>query len=251
MLANVSCACILPLSPCWLSLMLFVLREGEGTGVQLGDFACGRYAVSLMFLLCQTACNRLHAPTASRGHITTEGYYARSCCQLTDTFEKSSCLNRLKRMAHDGQYDIWSMHCPSCQSTFLSRTLCMSRQFLMCCYRYEECSQIWTQTTDYFQVVGIILGQLTVGFLGDWLGRRWGLIQVIRPLAQTKHLFSTLISISTHTCYVLLTASFQVSVVRQSEHKKWKLRAELMCRGCMLPGVDDSCEVARMNLTGQ
>ena len=43
---------------------------------------------------------------------------------------------------------------------------------------FDECSQIWTQTTDYFQVVGIILGQLTVGFLGDWLGRRWGMIQV-------------------------------------------------------------------------
>ena len=37
---------------------------------------------------------------------------------------------------------------------------------------------MWTETTDYFQVVGIILGQLTVGFLGDWLGRRWGMIQV-------------------------------------------------------------------------
>ncbi|KAL3138696.1 hypothetical protein ABBQ32_006450 [Trebouxia sp. C0010 RCD-2024] len=46
-----------------------------------------------------------------------------------------------------------------------------------CWQRFEECSQIWTQTTDYFQVVGIILGQLTVGFLGDWLGRRWGMIQ--------------------------------------------------------------------------
>jgi len=44
--------------------------------------------------------------------------------------------------------------------------------------RYSECSEVWTQTTDYFQVVGIILGQLTVGFLGDWLGRRWGMIQV-------------------------------------------------------------------------
>jgi len=38
---------------------------------------------------------------------------------------------------------------------------------------------VWTQTTDYFQVVGIILGQLLVGFLGDWLGRRWGMIQVV------------------------------------------------------------------------
>jgi len=44
--------------------------------------------------------------------------------------------------------------------------------------RFKECSEVWTQTTDYFQVVGIILGQLLVGFLGDWLGRRWGMIQV-------------------------------------------------------------------------
>ena len=58
--------------------------------------------------------------------------------------------------------------------------------------RFEECSQIWTQTTDYFQVVGIILGQLTVGFLGDWLGRRWGMIQVsASTLLVCKHCTST------------------------------------------------------------
>lgn len=49
--------------------------------------------------------------------------------------------------------------------------------FNSCC-RFTECSKVWTETTDYFQVVGIILGQLLVGFLGDWLGRRWGMIQV-------------------------------------------------------------------------
>ena len=49
--------------------------------------------------------------------------------------------------------------------------------YLAC--RFTECSEVWTETTDYFQVVGIILGQLLVGFLGDWLGRRWGMIQVI------------------------------------------------------------------------
>ncbi|KAL0038700.1 hypothetical protein WJX79_003808 [Trebouxia sp. C0005] len=46
-----------------------------------------------------------------------------------------------------------------------------------CWKTFTECSEVWTQTTDYFQVVGIILGQLLVGFLGDWLGRRWGMIQ--------------------------------------------------------------------------
>ena len=52
---------------------------------------------------------------------------------------------------------------------------------------FDECSQIWTQTTDYFQVVGIILGQLTVGFLGDWLGRRWGMVQVCRLAWRVLH----------------------------------------------------------------
>ena len=56
---------------------------------------------------------------------------------------------------------------------------------------FDECSQIWTQTTDYFQVVGIILGQLTVGFLGDWLGRRWGMVQVCRLAWRVLH-FSAL-----------------------------------------------------------
>jgi len=55
------------------------------------------------------------------------------------------------------------------------------------CCRYIECSLIWTQTTDYFQVVGIILGQLTVGFLGDLLGRRWGMIQVAYSYSIVKH----------------------------------------------------------------
>lgn len=46
-----------------------------------------------------------------------------------------------------------------------------------CWKTFTECNEIWTETTDYFQVVGIILGQLLVGFLGDFVGRRWGMIQ--------------------------------------------------------------------------
>lgn len=54
---------------------------------------------------------------------------------------------------------------------------------------------MWTQTTDYFQVVGIILGQLLVGFLGDWLGRRWGMIQVVFfLLPQTSGFLMTMTS---------------------------------------------------------
>lgn len=33
------------------------------------------------------------------------------------------------------------------------------------------------QAVDYLEVAGIIIGQILVGAIGDWLGRRWGLIQ--------------------------------------------------------------------------
>lgn len=46
-----------------------------------------------------------------------------------------------------------------------------------CWSTYKVCNKTWTQATDYLQVCGIILGQITVGVEGDWVGRRWGLIQ--------------------------------------------------------------------------
>ena len=39
------------------------------------------------------------------------------------------------------------------------------------------CNETWIQAVDYLEVIGIIVGQILVGILGDWLGRRWGLIQ--------------------------------------------------------------------------
>ncbi|KAK5006746.1 hypothetical protein LTR28_006128, partial [Elasticomyces elasticus] len=35
----------------------------------------------------------------------------------------------------------------------------------------------WVQAVDYLEICGIIVGQVLVGVIGDWLGRRWGLIQ--------------------------------------------------------------------------
>ena len=32
--------------------------------------------------------------------------------------------------------------------------------------------QTWTQATTYLQLVGILIGQLSFGFMGDWIGRR-------------------------------------------------------------------------------
>ena len=34
------------------------------------------------------------------------------------------------------------------------------------------CMQTWTQATTYLQLIGVLLGHLTFGFLGDAIGRR-------------------------------------------------------------------------------
>lgn len=39
------------------------------------------------------------------------------------------------------------------------------------------CEKVWVQAVQYLEIVGIIIGQILVGILGDWIGRRWGLIQ--------------------------------------------------------------------------
>lgn len=39
------------------------------------------------------------------------------------------------------------------------------------------CNKTWLAAVDYLEICGIICGQIGVGFIGDSLGRRWGLIQ--------------------------------------------------------------------------
>ncbi|KAL2119047.1 hypothetical protein VTJ04DRAFT_6007 [Mycothermus thermophilus] len=39
------------------------------------------------------------------------------------------------------------------------------------------CSPDWIASVTYLEVVGIMIGQMAVGVIGDWVGRRWGLIQ--------------------------------------------------------------------------
>lgn len=41
----------------------------------------------------------------------------------------------------------------------------------------SQCNKTWIAAVQYLEVCGIIVGQILVGILGDWLGRRWGLIQ--------------------------------------------------------------------------
>ncbi|KAE9570253.1 putative inorganic phosphate transporter 1-6 [Colletotrichum fructicola] len=42
---------------------------------------------------------------------------------------------------------------------------------------HSACSQNWVASVTYLEIVGIMIGQAAVGVIGDWIGRRWGLIQ--------------------------------------------------------------------------
>jgi len=46
-----------------------------------------------------------------------------------------------------------------------------------CWKTYEVCSEDWINAVNYLSVVGIICGQVLVGIEGDWIGRRFGMVQ--------------------------------------------------------------------------
>ncbi|KAF2674036.1 phosphate:H+ symporter [Microthyrium microscopicum] len=49
--------------------------------------------------------------------------------------------------------------------------------FPLCWGSKKICNPTWLAATEYLEICGIIVGQVSVGIIGDWLGRRWGLIQ--------------------------------------------------------------------------
>ena len=53
----------------------------------------------------------------------------------------------------------------------------MCRPESMLFYRHTVCTKAWVQSVSYLQIVGIIIGQVGVGIIGDWVGRKWGLVQ--------------------------------------------------------------------------
>ncbi|KAJ5761190.1 hypothetical protein N7520_008346 [Penicillium odoratum] len=46
-----------------------------------------------------------------------------------------------------------------------------------CWKEYKICNKNWIAAINYMEVAGIMVGQVLVGYLGDAIGRRWGLIQ--------------------------------------------------------------------------
>lgn len=46
-----------------------------------------------------------------------------------------------------------------------------------CWSKHQVCSKNWIASVTYLEIIGIMVGQVFVGVIGDWIGRRWGLIQ--------------------------------------------------------------------------
>lgn len=42
--------------------------------------------------------------------------------------------------------------------------------FVQCWSKAKTCNAIWIDAIDYMEIVGIIIGQVLVGVLGDWYG---------------------------------------------------------------------------------
>ena len=42
---------------------------------------------------------------------------------------------------------------------------------------HTTCNKDWIAAQTYLQIIGIMVGQVLVGFEGDWIGRRFGLVQ--------------------------------------------------------------------------
>jgi len=40
-----------------------------------------------------------------------------------------------------------------------------------------KCSPAWIQSVNYLEIIGIIIGQIAVGIEGDWIGRKFGMVQ--------------------------------------------------------------------------
>ena len=55
-----------------------------------------------------------------------------------------------------------------------------------CWSKYTECDANWVAAVSYLQIIGIIVGQVLVGFEGDWIGRRFGLVQDALIMTRTS-----------------------------------------------------------------
>lgn len=46
-----------------------------------------------------------------------------------------------------------------------------------CWKEHQVCEEGWINAVDYLMIIGIVVGQIMVGIEGDWIGRRFGMVQ--------------------------------------------------------------------------
>lgn len=55
----------------------------------------------------------------------------------------------------------------------------LKAQYSDCYKTFEQCPKTLTQIPDYIQIVGIVCGMITIGYLGDRIGRKWGSVTTV------------------------------------------------------------------------
>lgn len=55
----------------------------------------------------------------------------------------------------------------------------ITAEYPLCFSKYVTCDKTTTQVPDYMQIIGIVLGMITMGYIGDTIGRKWGSVMTV------------------------------------------------------------------------
>ena len=55
----------------------------------------------------------------------------------------------------------------------------ISTEYPLCFTKYVTCDKTTTQVPDYMQIIGIVFGMITMGYIGDTIGRKWGSVMTV------------------------------------------------------------------------
>ena len=55
----------------------------------------------------------------------------------------------------------------------------ISAEYPLCFSKYVTCGVTVTQVPDYMQIIGIVFGMITMGYIGDTIGRKWGSVMTV------------------------------------------------------------------------
>ncbi|KAK9842394.1 hypothetical protein WJX84_005508, partial [Apatococcus fuscideae] len=55
----------------------------------------------------------------------------------------------------------------------------ITAEYPLCFSKYVTCDVTTTQVPDYMQIIGIVFGMITMGYIGDTIGRKWGSVMTV------------------------------------------------------------------------